>query len=112
MIGGIFGFLVYAVLSINNSKRDKNNPHHTEKIKEITMPETNNLDAELYWLIGVVAAFFLILMLAGLAQFTHDFSRELRYLNNEIRRTTDAERLHYIRQRRRLWLSLIPFVRY
>jgi len=75
------------------------------------MPE-NNPDTELYWLIGVVAVFFLILLLFGLVSFINDFSQELRYLNNEIRRTDGAERRHYIRQRRRLWLSLIPFVKY
>ena len=31
---------------------------------------------------------------------------------NEIGRTTGAERRHWIRQKRRLWLSLIPFVKY
>jgi len=75
------------------------------------MPE-NNPDTELYWLVGIVAAFFLILLLFGLVSFINDFSQELRYLNNEIRRTDGAERRHYIRQRRRLWLSLIPFVKY
>ena len=76
------------------------------------MPEANNPDTELYWLIGIVAVFFLILLLFGLVSFINDFSQELRYLNNEIRRTDGAERRHYIRQRRRLWLSLIPFVKY
>jgi hypothetical protein len=47
-----------------------------------------------------------------LVSFINDFSQELRYLNSEIRRTDGAERRHWIRQRRRLWLSLIPFVRY
>ena len=75
------------------------------------MPE-NNPDTELYWLIGIVAVFFLILLLSGLVSFINAFSQALRYLNNEIRRTDGAERRHWIRQRRRLWLSLIPFVRY
>ena len=47
------------------------------------MPE-NNPDTELYWLIGIVAVFFLILLLFGLVSFINDFSQELRYLNNEI----------------------------
>ena len=75
------------------------------------MPE-NNPDTGLYWLVGIVAVFFLILLLFGFVSFINDFSSELRYLNNEIRRTDGAERRHYIRQRRRLWLSLIPFVKY
>ena len=76
------------------------------------MPEESNLDAGIWLLVGIVAIFFLILLLFGLVSFINDFSSELRYLNNEIRRTDGAERRHYIRQRRRLWLSLIPFVKY
>ena len=76
------------------------------------MPEANNPDTELYWLIGILAAFFLFLVIGRFAMFINDFSQELRYLNNEIGRTTGAERRHWIRQRRRLWLSLIPFVKY
>ena len=76
------------------------------------MPEANNPDTELYWLIGIVAVFFLILLLFGLVSFINDFSQELRYLNNEIGRTTGGERRYWKRQKRRLWLSLIPFVKY
>ena len=76
------------------------------------MPEENNLDAGLCLLVGIVAIFFLILLMFGLVTFINDFSSELRYLNNEIGRTTGAERRYWIRQRRRLWLSLIPFVKY
>lgn len=72
----------------------------------------NETDTELYWLIGIFIAIISVLLLIGLASFINDFSQELKYLNNEIGRTTGAERRHYIRQRRRLWLSLIPFVKY
>lgn len=75
------------------------------------MPETNP-DSELYLLIGVVVVVFLLPMLIGLVVFINDFSQELRYLKNEIQRTEGAERRHWIRQKRRLWLSLIPFVKY
>ena len=76
------------------------------------MPQANNPDAELYWLIGIVAAFFLFLLLFGLVSFFNDFSHELKYINCEIQRTDGSERRYWIRQRRRLWLSLIPFVKY
>lgn len=76
------------------------------------MPEANNPDIELYWIVGIVAAFFLFGLLVDLCLLINDFSRELKYLNNEIGRTTGAERRYWIRQRRRLWLSLIPFVKY
>lgn len=76
------------------------------------MPQANNPETELYWLIGIIAAFFLFLFIFGLVSFFNDFSQELQYLNMEIGRTEGAERRYYIRQRRRLWLSLIPFVKY
>lgn len=72
----------------------------------------NETDIELCWLLGIIIVFFAVLLLIGLASFLNDFSQELKYRNNEIARTTGAERKHYIRQRRRLWLSLIPFVKY
>jgi len=76
------------------------------------MPEESNLDAGLWLLVGIVAIFFLILLMFGLVTFINDFSSELRYLNNEIGRTTGGERRYWKRQKRRLWLSLIPFVKY
>ena len=42
----------------------------------------------------------------------NEFIQELRYLNTEITRTTGEQRQHWLCCRRRLWLSLIPFVRY
>ena len=76
------------------------------------MPEANNTDTEMYFLIVVLCVVVIVPMLIGLAIFINDFSRELKYLYNEIGRTTGVERRHWIRQRRRLWLSLIPFVKY
>lgn len=76
------------------------------------MPEANNLDNEFWILVGIIAIPILLGLLVGLCLFINDFSQELRYLNNEIRRTDGAERRHWIRRRRRLWLSLIPFVKY
>ena len=80
--------------------------------QEKKMHAANNPDTELYLLIGIVAAFFLFLLLFGLVSFFNGFSHELRYLNSEIRRTEGDEQIYWIRQRRRLWLSLIPFVKY
>ena len=54
----------------------------------------------------------LVALAVRLAISLHYFRRELRYLNNEIARTDGEERRHYMRRRRRLWLSLIPFVKY
>lgn len=75
------------------------------------MPE-NNLDIGTCWLIGIVAVIFLLVLIVRFAVFVNDFSSELRYLNSEIQRATDAELRYWIRKRQRLWLSLIPFVKY
>ena len=71
-----------------------------------------NQSTDLYWLIGILAVAFFVILLVGSVFFLNDFSRELKYLNNEIKRTEGAERAHWIRMRRRLWLSLFPFIRY
>ena len=69
-------------------------------------------NAGLYLVIVLVGIVVLIALIIGLAKFMNGFSRELRHLNNEIGRTRGAERSYWIRQKRRLWLSLIPFVKY
>lgn len=76
------------------------------------MPQGNDPDFVFYLFIGIVATFFLIILLVGLVLFFDEFSRELKYINCEIQRNTGAERRRWIRKRRRLWLSLIPFVKY
>ena len=73
---------------------------------------TKKRDTGFYILIGIIGFFLLIGLLFGLAQFLNDFMSELRYLNNEIGCTDGEKCKHWIRQRRRLWLSLIPFVKY
>ena len=76
------------------------------------MIEESNFEPGLWILIGVVAIIFLLAVVVGLCAFFSNFSSELKYLNIEIRRTSGSERRHYIRKRRRLWLSLLPFVKY
>ncbi len=73
---------------------------------------TNKADAALYFLLGIVVLIFLLFLLVGFVMFLNDFAQELKYINNEIQRAEGAERKRWIRQKRRLWLSLIPFVRY
>ncbi len=75
------------------------------------MPE-NNADVGIYLLVGIMVVVFFPLLMFGLVSFIHEFSRELKYLNCEINRTEGEERRYYIRQRRRLWLSLFLFVKY
>lgn len=63
-------------------------------------------------LLLVFALLALPLIVVLIAIRISEFIRELRYLNAEIIRTVGEQRLHWLRCRRRLWLSLIPFVRY
>ena len=80
--------------------------------QEIAMPEVNNPDTELWILVGIIAFLILLGLLVGLCLFVKDFLQELEYINMEIQRTDGSERRYWIRKRRRLWLSLIPFVKY
>lgn len=61
------------------------------------------------WIFAILAS-PIILVLIGIR--ISEFIRELRYLNTEIARTSGEQRRHWLRCRRRLWLSLLPFVRY
>ena len=73
------------------------------------MAEMSNED---YWLIWIIVAFILLLVFIRAVCFFYDFSKELKYLNMEITRADDDEIEYYLYKRRRLWLSLIPFVKY
>lgn len=63
------------------------------------------------WVLIGIGIFVLLSLVGFLAQWK-DFQRELRYINMEIQRNTGRERAHWEKKRRRLLLSLIPFVRY
>lgn len=71
---------------------------------------TNNANHLLLLIFAVLAAvFFLTLKII----FTSDFFfRELKYLKFEIQRTKGKERERWKRRKRRLILSLLPFVKY
>ncbi len=76
------------------------------------MPSENNFNIVLYCLIAIVATFILLLTLSVFAAFLDGFSIELKRVNREIHRTHGHERKHWKRKRRKLWLSLLPFVRF
>ena len=59
----------------------------------------------------MVAGIVLLLLVFGVARFVAGFLKELRYLNSEIARTDGSERKYYIQCKRKLLLSLIPFIR-
>lgn len=62
-------------------------------------------------LLIIIIAFVVVLLLVGLTMKIDEFSRELDYINREIGRTTGAEQKYWKREKRRLWLSLLPFFR-
>lgn len=69
-------------------------------------------DMGIYLIFGICIGFLLIVVLIGFMKWLLDFRGELHYLNIEIHRTRGKEQTYWIRKRRRLWLSILPFVRY
>ena len=70
------------------------------------------VDLGMYVFIILTLAFLVLLFLAKILEFVGEFRVELRCLNSNIQRTVGKEKVYWIRQRRRLWLSLLPFVKY
>ncbi|MBE6717890.1 MAG: hypothetical protein E7574_01355 [Ruminococcaceae bacterium] len=60
----------------------------------------------------IVIIVFLFLFAVFTRWYLNEFLPELRYLNKEIRRTEGKEKSKWKRRRKKLFLSLIPFVRY
>lgn len=75
------------------------------------MPEIYT-DISFNLLIGIAAVCVAVFVLIGGVLVFNDFSRELNNLNNEIKRTQGTEREYWIRRKRKLWLSLLPFIKY
>jgi hypothetical protein len=51
-------------------------------------------------------------LLFELISFFSKFSHELKFIKSELKRTDGAEHRYWKKQKRKLWLSLIPFVNY
>ncbi len=66
----------------------------------------------LYFLIAGIAIVFFTICLLGIVQNIIEFFQELRYINNEISNADENEKPYWLWQRRRLWLSIIPFIKY
>lgn len=69
------------------------------------------IDPVLNLLVTIIIIFFVVLFLVGLVIKINEFSHELDYINREIGRTTGGEQRYWKREKRRLWLSLLPFYR-
>ena len=54
----------------------------------------------------------LILLFLRIVFFLIGFFQELQCINKEIELTAGEEREYWVRCRRQLWLSLIPFVKF
>ena len=63
-------------------------------------------------LIGVLVVLAVVVFLAVFLPWLRDFRHEMRYINMEIQRNRGREREHWIKRKRRLWLSILPFVKY
>ena len=62
-------------------------------------------------LLVIMITFLAIVLLVGLVQKINDFRHGLGYINREIARTEGTEHDYWKREKRRLWLSLVPFRR-
>lgn len=72
-----------------------------------------NENLPLIYLFGGLLAVLLIgVFLIAAVIATMDFQKELKHLNLEIGRTSGREQRYWQRRKKRLLLSLIPFVRY
>ena len=73
---------------------------------------TDNADTQIFNIITVLAATALaFLLLLKLGIFIDNFRRELKYIKMEINRSDGGERRYWKHQKKKLWLSLIPFYR-
>lgn len=70
------------------------------------------IDYLFYALLWLSCIFFIAILLIGIFQTVRDFCYELKNLNREILRSTGDERSYWLQRRRRLWLSLLPFIEY
>ena len=67
------------------------------------------LDSAVDVLLTIAIIFFTVAFLSALISKILNFNRELGFLNREIQRTEGEECEHWKQERRRLWLSLLPF---
>ena len=73
------------------------------------------MEPSAYEIIAIIVAVVLLVLIPLSVSFflsIKDFRRELKELNFEIARNTGETRKHYKKRKRRLFLALLPFVRY
>lgn len=73
---------------------------------------TDTMEKEIYTVLLIaIVVIIAFVLLAKLAVFIDNFCCELKYIKMEIRRTNGSERQYWLREKKKLWLSLIPFRR-
>jgi len=70
------------------------------------------IDSETIALLSLVGGFFLLAYAVKLVLFLRWFCEEKRRVNNEFHRAAADEKAYWRWRRQRLWLSLLPFVKY
>ena len=63
-------------------------------------------------LVGIVVIFLIFISLVAISSYINNFSYELKTINHELNRSTGSKRRYWIRRKRKLWLSLLPFIKY
>lgn len=69
----------------------------------------NGADPITITLFVILILIFAVLFGGAIAMNIRAFRRELRHINLEIARTVGKERKYWRREKRRLWLTLLPF---
>ena len=69
-------------------------------------------DPDLKYAIVFIGLPVLMFALVAFVQAYMKFRRELDYINAEISRTSGREKKSWMKKRRRLWLSWLPFFKY
>lgn len=74
--------------------------------------EVFSSDALIFVLGAVVGIILLAAVILRFVTWLSEFQQELDMLNTEIGRTSGREQRYWLKRKRRLWLSIIPFVKY
>ena len=72
----------------------------------------SRLDTDALKLLNIVIIFIGAFLIIIFAQWFVNFRKQLRDINSEIRRTYGKEKERWIEKKRKLWLSIIPFVKF
>ena len=72
------------------------------------IPE-QQIDNEVTLLIAVIATIFSVIFLIYFAATYTRYSQEMKYIESEIRRSEGSEKRYWIKKKRKLWLSYLPF---